>query len=866
MKMIPAGTSAANQYRSFAHNCLRNAACEQPYTAPLPSVSAMQLYVDFGTVQPITMEFTFIDTCNNTTEQIFPAQYTVGQTPEGGWYGVFREFTDPGASFTAFVIHLSINGGSNTYFSEMLSTEPCGPLMKIKSCHPEGATTTGFDVNGVYYGLPQGSFLGTGIRYWHIAYVRYGKLRELSDKATFKSNLYSNFRTTVEKLHLIQTELVPKWYKNVLLAIYSRGAVSIDDGQNYLVSDLAFEALNDDDLTWKPYAQVKETFRLFYGCDDARCEECCNPTLISVQINDGPPVSNSSQGPSEPPQTGCLRVIFQISGSGPWAIGGLMCDGHPMAMEGVVGDGLAPLPLCVQFDSLTGIEGPVSIIFTEPCPNDCVIYRNPSATENTTGITYRDCAGVWHEDIMLLPGEEICARRSWVIGPTTGVQGPGSGTLVEVGFCGSFPDESEAASSSGSGGGSEPPAAECCDPILTDATTETTIPDGSLPGGDSGSESVTPVCCTPFILSATIETIDDESGSGSDSGVDQIEVFLDGVHTTATEDLTDQAGVISALPLLNVTDFSFQMDLSEVDYMVSVVLLKLGGIDSATDYLIGGTAGSPIWSGEVDMGTHWRVYIVNSVSGYLSGGTITITSNPITPLRLIYMTDQSANSLSDWNTLFDTATNADTPFDDVQYSPDGLTVDLFGHTNLTIINVFETNLEILKVLDFSSQVVSLSGTFAGAESLTEVRFPGCLTFQANSFLNATLLTDVYAPLVINANSLCFYACVNLISILLPACTTIDNSCFAFCSVIQNIDLPVCTSIQNGFNFRGIGDGVNPITINTPMAAPYGGTSGDDSVFLDTTGQTITITLPSSETGDGDITTVSGANSVTLIPV
>lgn len=764
MKMIPAGTSAANLYKGFVHNCLRNAACEGPYTAPLPTVSDTQLYADFGAVQPTTMEFTFIDHCNNTTEQIFPAQYTVGQTPEGGWYGVFRDFNNPAVPFTAFVIHLSINGGAQTYFSEMLSTEPCGPLMKIKSCHPEGATTTGFDVNGVYYGLPQGAYLGTGIRYWHIAWVRNGKVRELNDKATFKSNLYSNFRTTIEKTHLIQTEIVPKWYKNVLLAIYSRGALSVDEGQIYLVNDLAFEAINDDDLQWKPYAQLKETFRLFYGCDDARCESCCNPTLISVQINDGPPVSSSSQGPSEPAPTGCLRVIFAISGSGPWAIGGLMCDGHALSMEAVAGDGIVPLPLCVQYDSLTGIAPPVSIIFTEPCPNDCVIYRNPSLTEFTTGITYKDCDGVWHEDITLLPGQEICARRSYVIGPTTGVNGPGFGTLEEVGPCGSFPDDSEpGGSGSEPGGGSEPPAEVCCDPTIIDADTETIIPDGSLPGGDSESESEDDVCCTPVVLSAEIETLPDDSGSGSAS-------------------------------------------------------------DSGSE------------------------------------------SEPILPLRLIFSVDQSANSLSDWNTLFDTAGQADTPFSSVVYSGGGTIVDLFGHTNLDVTNVFENNNDIIEFLDFSSEVISMSGTFNGAFSFTTIDVPGCLIFQANTFNDCFVLNSVTAPLVTNANSGCFQSCFSLVSISLPACTSIDNSCFNSCSSIQNIDLPVCTDIINGFNFRAIGDGINPITINTPMAAPYGGTSGNDSVFLDTAGQTITITLPTSETGDGDITAVSGANSVTLIPV
>ena len=81
MKMLSAGTAAANQYTQYVDNCQR-AVCALPYTAPLPSVADLQLFVDFGASQPGSLEFTLIDTCNNNTEQIFPAEYIVGQTPE----------------------------------------------------------------------------------------------------------------------------------------------------------------------------------------------------------------------------------------------------------------------------------------------------------------------------------------------------------------------------------------------------------------------------------------------------------------------------------------------------------------------------------------------------------------------------------------------------------------------------------------------------------------------------------------------------------------------------------------------------------------------------------------------------------------
>jgi len=297
---------AANQYPAYVHNCLRNAACERSYSAPLPGVPYLQTYVDFGDDKPEAIEFTLVDTCTGTTEQIVASNYVVGQTPEGNWYGVFKYFNSPVVPVTTFVVHLSafvdLGAGplvERTWFTQMLMVEPCDPLMKIKSCQPEGATTTGFDINGVYYGLPVNlDYLGIAeVRFFHIAYVRTGKVRELSNKATFKSSLYRTFRSTIEKIYQIETELVPKWYKDELLAIYSRGAVNIDDTKTYLVSDLNFEGLNDDDLTWKPFAQLRETFRLFFGCDDSECIECCSPIVLDA-FTTGTGGGSSSQAPS----------------------------------------------------------------------------------------------------------------------------------------------------------------------------------------------------------------------------------------------------------------------------------------------------------------------------------------------------------------------------------------------------------------------------------------------------------------------------------------------------------------------------------------------------------------------------------------
>lgn len=281
---------AIDSYSAYVYNCLRNRACEPPFSAPLPNIPNLQLYVNFGAFKPAIVQFYIKDLCSLDEEQIFPSNYVVGQTPEGNWYGVFKYFDAPIMPVSTFVVWLSafVHTSSGlqevTFFSQSLMIEPCDPLMKVKSCHPEGATTTGFDVNGLYYGLPvNADFLGINeVRYFHILWVRQGKVRELSNKATFVQSLVRNFRSTLEKTFQLETELVPQWFKDMLLAIYMRGAIQINNVKTYLVSELAFEAINDNDLQWKPFVQLKETFRLYFGCDESECVECCSPIVLDA--------------------------------------------------------------------------------------------------------------------------------------------------------------------------------------------------------------------------------------------------------------------------------------------------------------------------------------------------------------------------------------------------------------------------------------------------------------------------------------------------------------------------------------------------------------------------------------------------------
>lgn len=377
MKLNATPTAATiGQFPQYVHNCQRGP-CEPPYAAPLPSVPRLQLYVEFGTYKPVLQEIHLQDVCNvGHTEQLFPSNYVVGQTPEGTWYGVFKYFNDVVAPVTTFVVWMSALVDTpaglveKTFFSEELVIEPCAPITKIKACQPEAATTTGFDVNGLYYGLPvNADYLGIPeVRYFHIAYVRQVKARELPPKGTFTASLYKNFRTQIERSWILETELVPKWYKDVLLAIYARGAIEVD-GTQYLVSDLAFEALNDDDLTWKPYVNLKQIDRLYFGCDESVCAECCSPIVLGATL-DFVPESPTDESPTE---------------------------------------------------ESPGEESP-----PPPSP-ECEIWQN-TGEENATGVSYIACDGTPIGEVDITPGSNFCAQ----VGTLTG---PAEGSLTNMGTC-----------------------------------------------------------------------------------------------------------------------------------------------------------------------------------------------------------------------------------------------------------------------------------------------------------------------------------------------------------------------------------------------------------------------------------------------
>lgn len=215
--------------------------------------------------------------------------------------------------------------------------------------------------------------------------------------------------------------------------------------------------------------------------------------------------------------------------------------------------------------------------------------------------------------------------------------------------------------------------------------------------------------------------------------------------------------------------------------------------------------------------------------------TPTPTPTPTTvpqPLVLTWNNISNANILvgdatnvSNWNTYFQLPTNG-TPFTSV--SVVGNIVNLFGGNNINLRdNLFSPgfvgNKNILSVVDTAS----------------------CIT---------------------TAGIYCFNDCTSVTTFNLPSLTTAGEGCFYFCSSSTTFNLPSLTTVGN-FCFRNC---TSATTFNLPSCTNLGGTVGNNSVFLNITGNTITLTIPSvlmtcnSGNPDGDIQYLQANNTVTVI--
>lgn len=337
MKLIFAGISSnfALDYSNFVFNCTRNRNCQRPYYVPIRSLQDLVLYMDLP-AKPDMYEATLFDMCNldctttggdfsddfsddfdtggevcdfSTSSLVFD-KYVVAQTPSNSWYGVFGNPNNLIPNLKTFFIRFvfTIAGQDYVYYSEQFELEECDPLLLLKACYPNettGADAT--DCNGLYYGFPVGNdFLGTkNYRYFHWAYVRNGSVFDYKQKLSLSFfNSKKTYKTVSTKQQLLEFELVPEFYKRVIMGILERGNIRIADFEYRLDEEQNWQVADYDSKLWQLDTVLTDECKLYFGCGASDCllpseesvcenppddfsfefvdEACCNPVVTSA--------------------------------------------------------------------------------------------------------------------------------------------------------------------------------------------------------------------------------------------------------------------------------------------------------------------------------------------------------------------------------------------------------------------------------------------------------------------------------------------------------------------------------------------------------------------------------------------------------
>jgi len=233
--------------------------------------------------------------------------------------------------------------------------------------------------------------------------------------------------------------------------------------------------------------------------------------------------------------------------------------------------------------------------------------------------------------------------------------------------------------------------------------------------------------------------------------------------------------------------------------------------------------------------TYITVYSLTYVFGildlYNSVNILTLTYNG-TSFPVL-----NPNSVSDWNTYFNTSINSLEPFHSV--SVVGTTVNLYGGIGFSLNNISTPSLisDVTNITD-NGTVTSVAINGCQGVPLVSVNLPKCITLNTDSFDSCSLLTTVNLPLATNIGYAAFNGCTSLASISLPKAISIGDFGFGICTSLTTIYLPLCLNL--------------------------GSTVGDNSVFDLISGNIITLTIPLSTSTDADVVYLQTNNTVTLI--
>lgn len=328
---------------------------------------------------------------------------------------------------------------------------------------------------------------------------------------------------------------------------------------------------------------------------------------------------------------------------------------------------------------------------------------------------------------------------------------------------------------------------------------------------------------------------------------------------------------------------------------------------------------------------NWQEVSAYECCNYVPTTTTTTTAG--LALRLSFDTIASADLLvgdssnvSDWNTFFDLPTLG-TPFTSVQVS--GNDILLYGGANIKVkpglmFDNYTPTLFLLAIDDQAGCITSVGGdAFSYCDGLISVNLPACTILypdtdspyvaygpfgECYNLVNVTIplleqigaysftvcesIVTIDFPNATTVGSRAFDTCIGITSINLPNVTTMGNGAMQFCTSLTSISLPSLVSTTGNAIFSnciaatsislpnltsmpglfGFDNCDSLTTLYLPSCTTLGNTVGDDFMFQNLTGATITLTVPSalmtcnSGNPDGDIQFLQANNTVTVVTV
>lgn len=300
MKLISAGSALEPQpYTNLLFNCIRNPKCQRPFYVPVNDFSDIVFYTDLPGSPTVTL-IEVLNVCDiDNVGTAVSTTYVAGTKPDLSWYGVFGGLvvTPPvGVTYNRFFFRFTftVDGNDYVYYSEQFEFPYCEDLMTLKGCYPnEVAGVDAIDCNGIYYGVPTNAeFLGDQYyRYFHWAFLRMASVIEQRNKMTFTAfNNKRIYKTLFNREWLLEHELVPGFFKDVLIGIYNRGNIRINGTEWKLAESQDISIVDIDSKLWKLDMILDSECKQVFGCKPADCEfpvppPPCDPVGFDPEVD-----------------------------------------------------------------------------------------------------------------------------------------------------------------------------------------------------------------------------------------------------------------------------------------------------------------------------------------------------------------------------------------------------------------------------------------------------------------------------------------------------------------------------------------------------------------------------------------------------